>query len=100
VPLQRRHAGAESRAVSGRRPRFVRYIGAGFTFTSATAEVVIAYERPMNHGNVRLPLHVLYGDGRVERVSKPELERRIMSRTSGRGIDISGTTGAGRSGIR
>jgi hypothetical protein len=59
------------------------YVGAGLTSSTATRDTVVAYERPTNHDDVGLPLHVLYGDGRVDRVNKRELERLIRELDSG-----------------
>jgi hypothetical protein len=59
------------------------YVGSGLTSACATAETVVAYERPTNHDNSGLRLHVLRGDGRIERVSKSELQQIIRELESG-----------------
>ena len=59
------------------------YVGGGLTSETATPETVVAYERPTNHDDSGLRLHVLRGDGRIERVSKSDLQRIIRELESG-----------------
>jgi prepilin-type processing-associated H-X9-DG protein len=54
------------------------YAGKGMSTSTVPPDTVIAYDRPGNHAAVNLDVHVLFGDGHVERVS-PDTLAHIIS---------------------